>query len=135
MARRADEGRGSRKDETNRPAGDCPIAFAAISALGFGAVAQPLLAEPALTAANGERHDDPVPYLEVRDLGSEVDHFAHVLVAEDVAALHGGLVAVEEMKVGPADRARRDLDDGIPRMLDLRIRNRVHSNVAFSVPA
>jgi hypothetical protein len=39
------------------------------------------------------------------------------------------------MEIGPADRACRDLDDGIPRMLDLGIGNGVYTNVAFSVPA
>jgi hypothetical protein len=39
------------------------------------------------------------------------------------------------MEVGSADRARRDLDDGIPWMLDLGVENRVYPNVAFSVPA
>ena len=66
---------------------------------------------------------------------AEFDDLAHVFMAEDITALHGRLVAVEQMEVGSADRARRDLDDGIPRMLDLRIRNRVYPNVAFSVPA
>jgi hypothetical protein len=39
------------------------------------------------------------------------------------------------MEIGPADGARRDLDNGIPRVLDLGIRDGVYSNVAFSVPA
>jgi hypothetical protein len=56
-------------------------------------------------------------------------------MAEDVAALHGRLVSVEQMKVGAADRASGDLDDSVARVLDLRIRNRVHPDVAFSVPA
>jgi hypothetical protein len=56
-------------------------------------------------------------------------------VAEDVAALHGGLVAVEEMKVGAANGAGGDLDDRIAGMLDLGIGNRIDPNVAFSVPA
>ena len=106
--------------------------------IGIGAVAarkQPLLAEPALTAANGEGDDDPVTDLEVRDLGPEFDHLAHVLMTEDVAAFHGRLVAVQQMEVGAADGAGGDLDDRVAGMLDLRIRNRVYPDVAFSVPA
>jgi hypothetical protein len=104
----------------------------------IGAVAarkQPFLAEPALSAANGEGHDHTVADLQVGDLGSKLDHLAHVLVAEDVAALHGRLVSVEQVKVRAADRTRGDLDDRVPRVVDLRIRNRVHPDVAFSVPA
>jgi hypothetical protein len=52
-----------------------------------------------LPAANGERNDDAVTNLEVLYFGSQFDHLAHVLVAENVAALHGRLVAVEEMKI------------------------------------
>jgi hypothetical protein len=72
--------------------------------------------------------------LEVCNLRPEVDHLAHVLVAEDVSALHGRLVAVEEMKVGTADGAGGD-PDRVAGMLDLRIRNGVYPDVAFSVPA
>ena len=122
----------------NRPAGEWPIALIAISAFGIGAVAareQALLAEPALAAADRERHDDAVADLEVGDLGAQLDHLAHVLVAEDVAALHRRLVAVEQMKIGAADRAGGDLDDRVAGMLDLGIGNGVDANVAFSVPA
>jgi hypothetical protein len=56
-------------------------------------------------------------------------------MAEDVAALHGRLVSVEQMKVGAADGAGGDLDDRVAGMLNLRIRNRVYPDVAFSVPA
>jgi hypothetical protein len=88
-----------------------------------------------LPAANGEGHHDPVTNLEVCDLGSQLDHLAHVLMAEDVAALHGRLIAVKKMEVRAADGTRGDLDDGVAGMLDLRIRNRVNLDVAFSVPA
>jgi hypothetical protein len=56
-------------------------------------------------------------------------------VAENVAALHRRLVAVEKMKIGTADGAGRDLDNRVTGVLDLGIRNSVYSNVAFSVPA
>ncbi|MEG8043812.1 hypothetical protein O6V14_09235 [Sphingomonas faeni] len=38
------------------------------------------------------------------------------------------------MKVGPADRAGRNLDDCIAGMLDLGIRNSIDPNIAFSMP-
>ena len=40
-----------------------------------------------------------------------------------------------EMEVGPADSARRDPDDGVGRLLDLRVGNRVDANVALAVPS
>jgi len=56
-------------------------------------------------------------------------------VAENVAALHRWLIAVEQVQIRAADGAGRNLDDGVPRILDLRIRNRIDANVAFSMPA
>jgi hypothetical protein len=56
-------------------------------------------------------------------------------VAENVAALHGGLVAIKEMKVRATDGTSGYLDDRVAGMLDLRIWNSVYSDVAFSVPA
>jgi hypothetical protein len=88
-----------------------------------------------LSAANGEGHNDPIADSEVFDFRAQLDHFAHVLVAENIAALHGRLVAVEEMKVRAADGAGSDLDDRIARVLDFWIGNRIDPDVAFSVPA
>ena len=58
----------------------------------------------------------------------------HVLVAEDVAGFHLRDNAAVDMKVGAADRARRDLDDRIARMFDFRIWDLFAANVAFAVP-
>ena len=106
--------------------------------IGIGAVAageQTLLAEPALAAADREGDNDPVADLEVGDLRAELDHLAHILVTEYVAALHGRLIAVEEMQVGAADRAGGDFDDRVARMLDFGIGHGVNANIAFAVPA
>jgi hypothetical protein len=56
-------------------------------------------------------------------------------MAEDIAAFHGRLKAVEQMKVRAADSAGRDLDDRVARVLYFRVGDRVDTNVAFSVPA
>ncbi|MDO8945020.1 MAG: hypothetical protein Q7U75_17700 [Desulfobacterales bacterium] len=56
-------------------------------------------------------------------------------MAENIAALHGRLVAIEQMKVGAADGTGRYPDDRIARMLDLGIGDRIDPDVAFSVPA
>ena len=73
----------------------------AISALGLVRSQQEkaLLAEPALAAADGEGDDNAIADLEVFDFGAQLNHLAHVFVAENIAALHGWLVAVEQMKV------------------------------------
>ena len=103
--------------------------------LAFGGREQPFLAEPALAAADGERRHYPVADLKVGRFRSEFDDLAHIFVAKNVTALHCRLISIQEMQVRAKDCTRGNLDDGITRMLDLRIRNRVHPDVAFSVPA
>jgi hypothetical protein len=95
---------------------------------------QALLTEPALSAADSEWNDDAITDLQVRNFGAKFDDLAHILMPENIAALHGGLIAVKQMKVGTTDRASGDLDDRISRMLDLGVGNRVNANVAFAVP-
>jgi hypothetical protein len=56
-------------------------------------------------------------------------------VTENIAALHDGLVAVEQMKIRAADGASGDLDDRVAGMLNFRIRYGIYPDVAFSVPA
>ena len=56
-------------------------------------------------------------------------------MTEYASALHGWLIAVEEMKVGTADRAGRDFNDCVARMLNLGIWYSVNAHVPFTVPA
>ena len=76
----------------------------------------------------------PVADRKVGDLGTEFEHLAHILMTEYVSALHW-LITVEEMKVGTADRAGRDLNDCVARMLNLGIRYSVNAHIPFTVPA
>ena len=122
----------------NRPAGDWPIAFCCHLRIGVGAVAarkQALLAKPALAAADGEGDDNAIADLEVFDFGAQLNHLAHVFVTENIAALHGGLVAVKQMKIRAADGASGDFDDRVAGMLNFWIRYGIYPDVAFSVPA
>ena len=96
---------------------------------------QTLLAEPAIAAADRERHHHPVPDLEVGDLGPERHDLAHVLVAEDVAGLHGRHVTIKKVEIRTANRASSNFYDRIARVLDLGIRNGVDADIAFTVPA
>ncbi|MDB5424419.1 MAG: Alcohol dehydrogenase GroES domain protein, partial [Phenylobacterium sp.] len=45
--------------------------------------------------------------------GADLDDFAHELMAQDVARVHAGNVAVVEVHVGAADGCRGDPDDGV----------------------
>ena len=124
--------------EAEQPGGRMAHRLGGHLGIGVGPVAgreQAFAAEPTVAAADRERHHDAVADLEVGDLGPERYHLAHVLVAEDVARLHGGLVPVEQVEVRPADRARRHLDDRVAWMLDLGVRDSVDADVALTVPA
>jgi hypothetical protein len=55
-------------------------------------------------------------------------------MAQLVALLRRGLESVEQMEVGAADRRRCDLDDDVARVLDGGVGNRIHPNVAGTVP-
>ena len=75
--------------------------------VGVGVLAQRvqlLLAEAAVAAGDGERHDDAVADLQVLDRRPDLDDLAHELVAEDVALLHRRDEAVVEVQIGAADR-------------------------------
>ena len=74
--------------------------------IGVGALAageEAALAEEAFAAGDGERHDHAVADLQLLVLGADLDHLAHGLVAEDVAALHRRDDAV----IDDAGRSRR----------------------------
>ena len=87
-----------------------------------------------MPAADREGHDHPVADFEVGDLRTKLDDLAHVLMAENIAALHRRLIAVEQVQVGAADRAGGDPDDRVAGVLDLRIRNSVDADVTLPVP-
>jgi hypothetical protein len=88
------------------------------------AVACPNSCSP-MCAFDRERHDDPIPLLELAlvDLRTDLFHNAHRLVAHDVAGLHERYKPVQQMQVRPADARRRHADDRIPPVDDLRVRH------------
>ena len=55
------------------------------------------VAEEAAAAGDRERDDDPIADFQLVVVASDVDDFAHELMAEDVAALHGRNEAVEQV--------------------------------------
>ena len=104
-----------------------------VGALAAGPVAPFALA--ALAAADGEGHHHAVADLELLVVAADLDHLAHGLVAEHVAALHGGDEAAHQVQVGAADGAGGDLDDGVAAVLDRRIGDAVAADVALAVPS
>ena len=91
------------------------------------------LAEAALAAGNGEGHDDAVADLQAFDRRSDLDDFAHGLMAQHVAAVHLRNDAVIDVNIRAADGAGRDLDHGVARILDHRIWNAFATDVALAV--
>ena len=89
----------------------------------------------AFAAGDRERHDDAVTDLELVVSWPDLDHFAHELVAHDVAGFHAGHQGVVEMNVGATNRGARHPDDGIPRRLDLGIGDMVATDIVLAVPA
>ena len=50
-----------------------------------------MFAEETIAAGDGEGHDDAVADLKVLDRRADLDHFAHELVAENVAGSRVGM--------------------------------------------
>src|SRR5262252_8981067 len=55
-------------------------------------------------------------------------------MTEDVAFFHGGNITVIKMKIRTTDCGRGDLNDGIARIDDARLRNVEHLNVLLPFP-
>ena len=106
--------------------------------VAIGALAHRIIAElalAALAAIDVEGNDDPVALPELGVSRARLDHLAHELVPEDVAALHRRHQAIHQMKVRTADRAARHLDDHIPSVLDFRVGDVIAANIVRAVPA
>jgi hypothetical protein len=86
----------------------------------------------AFAAADSERNDYTVADLELLVLRANLDDFAHEFMAQYIAFLHKRNVTVHQMQVRAADRAGGHLDDGVPPVFDLGIRNVVAADVALA---
>ena len=89
-------------------------------------------AEGAVPARREEARHDAIPGLESLDLGPHILHHADELVTQD-GALVDRRVAVEDVQVGPADGAERDLDEGLACALDARLGHVGHLDYAFGL--
>ncbi len=107
--------------------------------VAVGTLADREIAAPALVAFaadDGEGHHHAVADLQLLVRRADLHHFAHELVAHDVAVLHAGHEAVVQVQVGAADGAGTDLDDGVARVFDGGIGDVVvAADVVLAVPA
>src|SRR5207249_5671850 len=79
----------------------------------------------AVATRDGRRHDDALALPQVAHVLADLLNHADRLVPEDGAGLHARERAADEMQVGAADRARRDADQRIGRLLQPRIAHRL----------
>ena len=103
-----------------------------LRAVRVGAVALGVVTRAAVRAgAAADRRADhhALARLEVAHLRAERLDDADALVAEDRPRLHARHRAADEVQVGAADRARRQADDGVLGVLDLRLGDVVDANV------
>ena len=107
-------------------------ALVAVRALADRKVAAPALL--ALAADDRERDDDAIANFQLLVILSDLDDFAHELVAHDVAVLHPWHEPVVKMQIGTADRAAGHLHDRITAVFDLGIGHRLIANVFNAFP-
>src|SRR4051812_15521730 len=96
---------------------------------------QSFFARSAVSARDRKWDDYAITRREILDMRAYLDHFAHELVPEYIAALHGRDEPVVEVKVRATDRGRRDADDGIPRVENFGIWNRLDLDALLPHPA
>ena len=87
----------------------------------------------AAAAADRERHYDALSLLQ-RAVRTRLDNLAHEFMAEHVAGKNTGNDAVVKMQIAAADRGGGDLENGIARIDDLGIVDRIDAHVVSAVP-
>src|SRR5439155_394648 len=93
-----------------------------------------VLAEIAVAAGDREGNDDAIAALQFVIAGPDFNDLAHELVPENVSRLHRRHVAIEQVQIRAADRARGDADDCIARIEDRRVGHALDANVIPAVP-
>src|SRR4029453_334746 len=78
--------------------------------------------------------DDAIADLQVLDVAPDFHHFAHELVAEHVAFHHGLHEAVVKMQVGAEGGRRRNGDDRVALVQDLRLGDVAHFHLLRAHP-
>src|SRR5690349_5988984 len=92
------------------------------------------LAEKAIAAGNGKRHDDTVADTDLFHSFADVDDLAHEFVSKNVPPFHRRHKAVIEVQIRAANRRRSDFDDRVALVEDLRIGDVDHLDLLLAVP-
>ena len=93
------------------------------------------LAEFALAAGDGAGGHHPVAFDHFAHGAADFDDLAHEFVAEDVALVHFGDVAVVDVQVGAADGGGGYFDDGVGGVVDFGIGDGFDFDLLRSIPA
>src|SRR6266849_1140396 len=94
-----------------------------------------LAAVEAVSAGDGEWHNHPVATLQRRVSLPYLHHLAHEFMAENVARFHARNRSMQQVEVRSTNRGQVHPNDGVPRILNLRIRYSFHTHVVLAVPA
>src|SRR5919202_3931144 len=92
-------------------------------------------AEETVAACDRKGHNHTVTLPQILHLTPKLDDLAHELVAEDITFLHRRDIAIVEMEIGAANGGRRDFDNGIARVENLRIGDCLDPHIGDAVPA
>ena len=95
---------------------------------------QLLITHVATAARNLEGNHHSVADGEIGYLRTDLADDSHRLVAQNVAGIHECAEHLIQVQIGPADVGGRYLDDGVGRVFDFRVRNRLYSDISLAVP-
>jgi hypothetical protein len=104
--------------------------------VGVGVVALRLIprgAVRAMPAADGRGDDHPVADLEVAHRRADLLDDSHPFMTKDRAGHHARHRPADHVQVGATDGARREADDSVRGLLDLRLGDVVEADVPDSV--
>src|SRR4051794_29902007 len=82
-----------------------------------------------------EGNNDAITHLQILHSRANFHNFAHEFMADDIARLHGGDVAIVDVQIGTANGSRSNAQNGITWIQNLGIWNVLHSHIMFSIPA
>src|ERR1044072_7266551 len=95
---------------------------------------QLLLAEETTATRDRKWHHNTVAHFQISHFTTHFHNLAHELMTENIALLHRGNETIVEVQIGTADCRRRDLQDRVALVEDLRIRNLLDAHRRFAIP-
>ena len=94
-----------------------------------------LLAKETLAARDDKRDHDSLSHFEFLVARAHLNDLSHEFMTQHISRFHRRNRMIVEVQIGSANRGGRDLDDGVPGVDYLRIRNRLHADIMFTVPS